>query len=1385
MSLEVNCPVWVACPTHGFREAIVVSVDDDIDTVIIADPNWKNHEVVRRADIRPFYHSDANAGCEDNTALTHLDDANILDNLRRRFLVNSIYTYTANVLLAVNPYRPIPELYTPDTIQNYRGKSIGMMPPHPYAIADSAYRYLLRERCDQALVISGESGAGKTETAKTTMKYLTSVSRTDAAHGGQIQDRIISANPILESFGNASTMRNRNSSRFGKYNQMYFNQVGSLVCAGIRTYLLESSRVVFHEAGEQNYHVFYEMMAGFERHEVGELGLDPSSKYRLLYSGTSRALDWHSPEDRPVLEERAQNFRELKEALRVVGVNSNTEVAIWKTLAALVHLGEIEFAGAADPSAALPEMVSPFASSRSPAHSHSPSSRNQDPPEDTKVELLNRDNLSHAAELLGVSDKELQDVFEMKRVRVRGQDIECLRSRRQAQQTLHSVTKTLYQRLFDGVVTQINESSSTGPDGVSVVSDGCRHIGTLDIYGFERLNTNSLEQLCINLANERLQQFFVEQVLSAEQKTYKEEELNVPTCQLPDSSPVVACIQGVFTVLDEYSIKAMKNLPGHDQKFCEQVLSKQDKFGSNILMSLRPTANRGNIGLGRFDGFQVQHYAGPVSYSTGAWVEKNNDALIPEAEALLARSRTPFVRNLANTTGVDALAGERANSVTKKYVCALDRLLATIERCNVHYIRCFNPNKNRQAGVFDKRYVLDQIIQCGTVQLVNIMHHGYPHRCVLQDLRARFAGLLPEDMVSHFSNRDFVMAIMLAFDVAPNEWTLGTKRLFLKAGQLRVLESLRDDGVVATREVVLQIRKFIAKKKVRAACAAISLVRWLPDQVKQLRKERFAEKMHRVVRVYVRLHRWLAIARGNLGMSPITRTTRMAGKSKGKVRGVPPMHTSLTLLALPDESFALRSNGVGNPEVFVTLNAYEQPDYAGMLQTEVQTQLGVHDKTLRLMQFQTTESVVFYDGTRVISARLSPKAFLRQMTKGVPHSALEPSLMDFRFIDVHETGLAVPLAEGMPEADIVAMCQHRKNKRIFATCDSDNTIMVWKWLGTDNHDLSRRAVKIIELYTLGEGWTVFRMCFLSQVPERIGRRHGNVLIILCAEAGRHWFQLRVVSMSPGGDTLELVKPIEVDEWLLPLWREAGVQVPIFTTSHTDRVLIVGGQGFLQFWAIYELPGHDSGFCVNLIEDSARTSSDIARSTLVSCLPLPWTNQKTNVVNDWVVIGDSTGKIYGFNFDTRTSGRVELKRFGRFRTNTHSAGVPVSALLPSYGSGPDAHYRSVQEQGVSYSFFLNTVPKDPRNFYSLGGDGRLLAWHMTDEGGWACASESQVPQGHCPGGPPASAAFVAGHPSRLVPHILVIIDAESRTFVCHDTTKDSRAKANADMMCSYA
>uniref|UniRef100_A0A7S0FM48 Myosin motor domain-containing protein n=1 Tax=Pyrodinium bahamense TaxID=73915 RepID=A0A7S0FM48_9DINO len=806
---------------------------------------------------------------QDNTSLVHMNEATILENLRLRHQKDQIYTYTASVLLAVNPYKEISGLYDDEQCGRYRGKHIGTLPPHPYAIADTAYRTLVREHRNQALLISGESGAGKTETAKIVMQFLSYASGTATQLTSRIQARVLQAQPILESFGNAVTMRNSNSSRFGKYNRLFFDQAGALVDADITTYLLESSRVVVHGDRERTYHCFYEMLTGLSDERLWELRLERNRAYRLMTCGSQKVEGFQ--------ERDARNFRRLCEAFKTVGLDGDAIDTIIEVLAGLVHLGDIQVDDDA--------MQAP---------------REED---ESQTVDVNEQSVESAARLLGMDADILCGTLKRKKVAVPGRNSfhEVPRTQPQFRQALHSLIKALYKRLFMRTVEHINGSfRELRPMDAKGIAEGVwNHIGILDIYGFERLQRNSFEQLCINLANERLQQYFVENVLVAEQSLYKREGLPWIFLNLPDSQPVINCVTQVFRTLDEYSQLANNRGSANDEQFCQKTLddASKDPQRKEVLKQLKPLGGRrqsvvvGMVPPALNQGFVIKHYAGFVEYNTKGWLDKNNDRLLPECERLICESTCLLVSSL----GEPDKAAFR--SISKRYVADLEGLLKTLGTSNLHYIRCFKPNEEQRPNQFQPRLVLDQIVQCGTIELVKVMHDGYPNRCSFEEISVRFRSLLPESF-QRYGMRTFIEALMLAYDVPREEWALGMSRLFLKAGQLRALEGMRSEGTQPKAEKLASIVRGIIRKRWGRAGNAVRLCNYLPKYLMQIyarrarrlaARRRFRSAVHvvqftraaaailsdlrcqrlaRVLRVaaivYVRTRPWLALSRSRV-----------------------------------------------------------------------------------------------------------------------------------------------------------------------------------------------------------------------------------------------------------------------------------------------------------------------------------------------------------------------------------------------------------------------------------------------------------------------------------------------------------------------------------------
>lgn len=805
--------VWIRVPEAvsadaAFLAAEIVGVDGDFTEVKLTQTTTggKAGEVRRvpSSDTRQRFTREGSTTADDNTALVHMNDASILDNLEARHAQDKIYTYTASVLLAVNPYKSIEGLYGDAQCSLYKGKHLGALPPHPYAIADTAYRTLVREKLNQALLISGESGAGKTETAKFVMQYLAYASGCTSDLASKIQDRVLQAQPILESFGNAVTVRNSNSSRFGKYNRVFFDEEGTLVDAGITTYLLESSRVVGHGDRERTYHVFYEMLQGLSDEKMKELHLERGKQYRLLHSTESPGEQFEARDK--------NNFQRLCKALETVGMDQTSIDGCLRVLAGLMHLGDIpkEDADA--------EMAARAAQ--------------DDDDADTRTVDINEDSAAFAAELLGMDPDELASLLKRKRITIPGRDSvhEVPRSPMHFRQALHGMIKALYKRLFEQTVGRINDSfRELRPDQANAESVW-KNIGILDIYGFERLQHNSFEQLCINLANERLQQYFVENVLVAEQQLYSREGLPWTGLKLPNSEPVVHCISQVFKTLDDFSSRMAKGFGEaqqvSDDRFCERVLKEcaADPQRKDVLKAPKISAKnaRNATGSRANELFVITHYAGTVDYNTKGWLDKNNDRLLVESESLILDSSFPFVKAMG-----DEDLKQTFRSISSKYSKDLEALLQTLGEANLHYIRCFKPNALQKPDLFNGQLVLDQIVQCGTIELVKIMHDGFPNRCFFEELCNRFKSLLPEKF-QRYGMRTFIEALMLAYEVPRSEWALGMSRLFLKAGQLKALEDMRAGGVVPKPEILEGIVKEIVRKRWSRACTAIRLCNWLP-----------------------------------------------------------------------------------------------------------------------------------------------------------------------------------------------------------------------------------------------------------------------------------------------------------------------------------------------------------------------------------------------------------------------------------------------------------------------------------------------------------------------------------------------------------------------------
>merc|ERR1712137_904436 len=840
-------------------------------------------------------------------------------------------------------------------------------------------------------------------------------------------------------------------------------------------------------------------------------------------------------------------------------------------------------------------------------------------------------------------------------------------------------------------------------------------MGTLDIYGFECLETNSLEQLCINLANERLQQFFVEMVLDTEQKLYEREGVGFVPFDLPNWEHVVNSIDLVARILDDHSKVACKRArhfeakDSADEKFCEQVHRDLKRHVSKLKFG------RNGEGPRLYDGFIITHYAGDVSYLTRGWVEKNTETLVPEVEALLQKSTKPLVRDLSKVSGS---GGERFESMTSKYINSLKELLATLSDRSAHYIRCFNPNKNKSPAIFDGGHMLKQIVDFGTAQLVNIMHDGYPHRCMLRDVRERFNNLLPLQF-RNFNDRKFMTVVLQAFEtLEEGQWTMGTSHVFFKAGQLRVLEQLRESGSVASLEVVKGIMRKLLLKRWRVC------VKVLVHQLRRVWETR-------------RCTVWKMFL-------TVINVIKFLYRVKKPLRGRCKPHL----------------------EVFVALNLYEEVDYAAFMQGDVYTENKIQDNILANWQKQTCESVLLYDGRHLLSVNLDPVRFLTEDSNNNNEVQDTTSLTDLRAIDLFNSGLGLHIREQYRCGIANCMCQHSTMSQIFASCDKDNCIMIWKWMGT-HKDADKPAVKFLKAFVLSKNTPIHRMCFLPRVVDN----DGQLLALLVDVSTQKLSKIIIVSVFQWSFHVEYIFPLEC----------SCLQASFFTSSDSGRVLALGGSGldgngFVHFYSIDYGSTHTDTFLfqesnqaeeltIEMILNLNRDEYNFTGAIPISCLCLPPPKNSKGI--DWITIGFDSGQTYGFFLGgNENKQHVEVLSKGRLRSGGRCKRTS-RRLIGLYGDEACCHHKAIQAKGISYSLFLEAVGQMCGAYCSMDEDGELFAWKL-DDGGW---NASPI-QADLRGTAAAASRFVAGTASRLLPHVVIVVDEAKKRILCVDRSRSS-------------
>lgn len=674
-------------------------------------------------------------GVSDLTLLSKVSNEAINENLKKRFEGAEIYTYIGHVLVSVNPFRDL-GIYTDQILESYKGKNRLEVPPHVFAIAESAYYNLKAYHDNQCVIISGESGAGKTEAAKRIMQYIANVSGGESGDVKQIKDMVLATNPLLESFGNAKTLRNNNSSRFGKYLQMHFNTQGEPIGADITNYLLEKSRVVGQIQNERNFHIFYQFAKGASQQQREIFGIQKPETY--LYTSRSKCLDVDGIDD-------LAEFRETLNAMNLIGLSQGEQDNIFRMLSAILWTGNLVFKEDDDGYAAVSDS--------------------------SVVDFL--------AYLLEVDPQALIKAITIRVLTPRnGEVIESPANIAQATATRDALAKAIYYNLFDWIVERVNQS-------LKARQPTTNSIGILDIYGFEIFEKNSFEQLCINYVNEKLQQIFIQLTLKAEQEEYAREQIKWTPISYFDNKVVCDLIEqirpvGIFSAMKDATKTAHADPAACDRTFMQSI---------NGMSNAHLTPRQGS--------FIIRHYAGDVSYTVDGITDKCKDQLLKGVQNLFQISQNKFIHTLFPHQ-VDTDNRKQPPSAGDRIRTSANALVETLMKCQPSYIRTIKPNENKSPTEYNVPNVLHQIKYLGLQENVRIRRAGFAYRQSFEKFVDRFFLLSPATSYAGEytwtgSYDAAVKQILKDTSIPQEEWQLGVTKAFVKSPEtLFALEHMRD-----------------------------------------------------------------------------------------------------------------------------------------------------------------------------------------------------------------------------------------------------------------------------------------------------------------------------------------------------------------------------------------------------------------------------------------------------------------------------------------------------------------------------------------------------------------------------------------------------------------
>uniref|UniRef100_A0A8D0FSN9 Unconventional myosin-VI n=1 Tax=Strix occidentalis caurina TaxID=311401 RepID=A0A8D0FSN9_STROC len=805
--MEDGKPVWAPHPTDGFQMGMIVDIGTDNLTIEPLNQKGKTFQ----AAINQVFpaEEDSKKDVEDNCSLMYLNEATLLHNIKVRYSKDRIYTYVANILIAVNPYFDIPKFYSSETIKKYQGRSLGTLPPHVFAIADKAFRDMKVLKMSQSIIVSGESGAGKTENTKFVLRYLTESYGT----GQDIDDRIVEANPLLEAFGNAKTVRNNNSSRFGKFVEIHFNEKNSVVGGFVSHYLLEKSRICVQGKEERNYHIFYRLCAGAPEDIREKLYLSSPDNFRYLNRGCTRYFA-NKETDKQILQNRKSpeylkagslkdpllddhgDFNRMCTAMKKIGLDDAEKLDLFRVVAGVLHLGNIDFEEAGSTSGGC------------------------------TVRPRSEPALERCAALLGLDPEDLRGSLT---ALPRGAAVPL--KVEQANNARDALAKTVYSHLFDHVVNRVNQCFP--------FETSCFFIGVLDIAGFEYFEHNSFEQFCINYCNEKLQQFFNERILKEEQELYQKEGLGVNEVRYVDNQDCIDLIEakliGLLDILDEEN-----RLPQpSDQHFTSVVHQKhKDHFRLCVPRKSKLAVHRN---IRDDEGFIIRHFAGAVCYETMQFVEKNNDALHMSLESLVCESKDKFVRQLFESNANN-------NKDPKQKAGKLSFISVGNKFKGSSFIRCIKPNLKMTNHHFEGGQILSQLQCSGMVSVLDLMQGGFPSRASFHELYNMYKKYLPEKL-ARLDPRLFCKALFKALGLNENDYKFGLTKVFFRPGKFAEFDQIMKSDPDHLAELVKRVNHWLI-------CSRWKKVQWCSLSVIKL-KNKIKYRASACIKIQKTIRMWL------------------------------------------------------------------------------------------------------------------------------------------------------------------------------------------------------------------------------------------------------------------------------------------------------------------------------------------------------------------------------------------------------------------------------------------------------------------------------------------------------------------------------------------------